>query len=75
MHLELLKLQCSGSRAEHDHIICAGTLGIFLAAALAKQGKRVACVERGGLVGRDQEWNISREDMKVQFLPAASYIL
>ena len=42
-----------------------GTLGIFLAATLSERGNKVACVERGKLMGRDQEWNISREDMKV----------
>ena len=44
----------------------AGTLGIFLAATLARQGKKVAVVERGKLRGRAQEWNISRADMKVR---------
>lgn len=44
----------------------AGTLGIFLGATLARQGKKVAVVERGRLRGRAQEWNISRADMKVR---------
>ena len=44
----------------------AGTLGIFLAATLARQGKKVAVVEQGQLRGRTQEWNISRADMKVR---------
>ena len=44
----------------------AGTLGIFLAATLARQGKKVAVVERGKLRGRTQEWNISRADMEVR---------
>ncbi|CAL8468518.1 g8058 [Coccomyxa elongata] len=48
-----------------DVVILGGTLGIFLAATLAKRGLKVACIERGKLLGRDQEWNISREDMKV----------
>ncbi len=40
-----------------------GTLGILLAAALQKQGWKVALIERGILRGREQEWNISREEL------------
>ena len=59
-----------GMSSFHRHIrwlhCSAGTLGIFLAATLARQGKKVAVVERGKLRGRTQEWNISRADMKVR---------
>ncbi len=48
-----------------DVVICGGTLGIFLAAALQKMGWRVAVIERGILRGRDQEWNISRQELEV----------
>ncbi|MGL5807407.1 MAG: FAD-dependent oxidoreductase [Xenococcaceae cyanobacterium] len=48
-----------------DVVICGGTLGILIGAALQKQGWRVAIVERGILRGRDQEWNISRQELKV----------
>lgn len=48
---------------EWDVIICGGTLGILLGAALAQQGWRVALIERGILRGRDQEWNISRREL------------
>ena len=37
------------------------------------RGKRVAVVERSQLQGRDQEWNISRQDMQAwycQYRPA-----
>ena len=44
-------------------VVCGGTLGIFLAAALQLAGLRVAVVERGPLVGRAQEWNISRKEI------------
>ncbi len=48
-----------------DVIISGGTLGIFIGAALAQQGWRVALLERGILQGRDQEWNISRRELEV----------
>jgi lycopene cyclase CruP len=48
-----------------DIVICGGTLGIFLGAALQKRGWRVALLERGILRGRDQEWNISRPELEV----------
>lgn len=44
-------------------MVCGGTLGIFLAAALQLAGLRVAVVERGPLRGRAQEWNISRKEI------------
>lgn len=47
-----------------DVLICGGTLGILLGAALAKAGWRVALLERGQLRGRDQEWNISRQELQ-----------
>ena len=48
----------------YDVTICGGTLGILLGATLAKQGWRVALLERGVLKGRAQEWNISRRELK-----------
>ncbi|MBD2042164.1 FAD-dependent oxidoreductase [Microcoleus sp. FACHB-672] len=50
---------------EWDIVIAGGTLGIFIGAALAQRGWRVALVERGILRGRDQEWNISRKELDV----------
>lgn len=50
-------------RPEFDVIVCGGTLGLFQATALQKRGFKVAVVERGPLVGRDQEWNISRKEL------------
>ncbi|HBY80686.1 MAG TPA: FAD-dependent oxidoreductase, partial [Cyanobacteria bacterium UBA11148] len=48
-----------------DVVICGGTLGIAIAAALQRRGWRVALIERGILRGRDQEWNISRKELDV----------
>ncbi|KAG5545614.1 hypothetical protein RHGRI_017939 [Rhododendron griersonianum] len=46
-----------------DVIVCGGTLGIFIATALSCKGLRVGIVERGVLKGREQEWNISRQEL------------
>jgi lycopene cyclase CruP len=48
-----------------DVVICGGTLGILIGAALAQRGWRVALLERGELRGRTQEWNISRQELEV----------
>lgn len=48
-----------------DVVICGGTLGILIGAALQKRGWRVALIERGILRGREQEWNISRQELQV----------
>jgi lycopene cyclase CruP len=48
-----------------DAIVCGGTLGIMLGAALQRRGCRIALIERGTLRGRDQEWNISRQELDV----------
>ncbi len=50
---------------EWDVVICGGTLGIMMGAALAQRGWRVALLERGILRGREQEWNISRQELQV----------
>lgn len=48
-----------------DVLICGGTLGIFIGAALVRRGWRVALIERGVLRGREQEWNVSRSDLDI----------
>lgn len=53
-----------GQRPGYDVVVCGGTLGIFLAAALQARGLRVCVVERGPLRGREQEWNISRAELR-----------
>lgn len=47
-----------------DIVICGGTLGILLAAALQQLGWQVTLIERGILKGREQEWNISRDELE-----------
>jgi len=49
---------------EWDLVVCGGTLGVLIAAALANKGWRVALLERGVLRGRSQEWNISRRELQ-----------
>ena len=46
-----------------DVVICGGTLGILLGAALQQLGWQVSLIERGVLKGREQEWNISRAEL------------
>lgn len=53
----------SSSELDYDVTICGGTLGIFIAMALQRQGHRVAVVEAGKLMGREQEWNISQKEL------------
>jgi lycopene cyclase CruP len=48
---------------EWDVVICGGTLGIIIGAALVQRGWRVALLEQGTLQGRDQEWNVSRAEI------------
>ncbi|PSB42116.1 FAD-dependent oxidoreductase [Chroococcidiopsis sp. CCNUC1] len=48
-----------------DVVICGGTLGILIGSALVQRGWRVALLERGILRGRQQEWNISRQELSV----------
>lgn len=53
-----------GAPADVDVAVCGGVLGIFLACALQLRGLRVAVLERGPLLGRAQEWNISRKELQ-----------
>ena len=48
---------------DFDVVVCGGTLGILLAAALQRRGWQVAVLEKGILQGRVQEWNISRSEL------------
>jgi lycopene cyclase CruP len=52
------------STVDFDVVICGGTLGILIGTALILQGWRVALIERGALRGREQEWNISRNELQ-----------
>ncbi len=57
--------QESLKNCDWDIVISGGTLGILIAASLQKLGWKVALIERGILRGRDQEWNISRQELAV----------
>lgn len=48
---------------DYDVVVCGGTLGIFFATYLQLKGHRVCVVEAGKLRGREQEWNISMDEM------------
>jgi lycopene cyclase CruP len=50
---------------DFDFLICGGTLGILIGTALQRRGWNVAILERGILRGREQEWNISRQELQI----------
>jgi len=52
-----------GKSLDCDIAVCGGTLGIFFATALQLKGYRVCVVEAGKLRGREQEWNISMDEL------------
>lgn len=52
-------------RIDYDVVISGGTLGVLIGAGLQQRGWRVALLERGVLRGREQEWNISRQELAV----------
>lgn len=49
---------------DYDVTVCGGTLGIFVATAMQLRGHRVLVAEAGQLCGREQEWNISMDEMQ-----------
>lgn len=53
-----------GEKLDYDVSIIGGTLGIFFATALALKGHKVCVLEAGELKGREQEWNISMNEME-----------
>lgn len=57
------KLRSQDGKNDYDIVVCGGTLGIFFATSLALQGHSVCVVEAGTLQGREQEWNISMDEM------------
>ena len=54
----------NGGEATFDVAVCGGTLGILVARSLQNQGFSVCVVERGVVQGRDQEWNVSCEELE-----------
>lgn len=61
----VVKQSQTSLEVDWDVVICGGTLGILIGCALARLGWRVALIERGILRGREQEWNISRQELEV----------
>ena len=53
-----------GASPQFDVVVCGGTLGVVVAAALARRGRKVAVLERGPLRGRAQDWNLSRAELE-----------
>jgi lycopene cyclase CruP len=49
---------------QFDVAVAGGTLGIFVALALQLQGWQCAVIEKGRVIGRTQEWNISRAELQ-----------
>ncbi len=52
------------AQLDYDVVVAGGTLGLPIALTLVLQGYKVAILERGKLKGRDQEWNISRDELQ-----------
>ncbi|GKZ00338.1 hypothetical protein MPSEU_000986700 [Mayamaea pseudoterrestris] len=59
---EKLRMQ-RNKKLDYDVVVCGGTLGIFFATALQLKGLQVAVLEAGKLRGREQEWNISMDEL------------
>jgi hypothetical protein len=51
------------AQIDYDVVVCGGTLGIFFAAYLQLRGHSVCVIEAGKLRGREQEWNISMDEL------------
>lgn len=58
-----LRKSIGQTHLDYDVVVCGGTLGIFYGMYLKLQGQRVCVVEGGTLRGREQEWNISRDEL------------
>jgi flavin-dependent dehydrogenase len=56
-------MQQQSKELDYDIVVCGGTLGIFFATALQLQGFSVCVVEAGKLRGREQEWNLSMDEL------------
>lgn len=52
-------------KLDTEVVICGGTLGILLGTALQQRGIQVTLIEKGKLQGREQEWNISRQELDI----------
>jgi 2-polyprenyl-6-methoxyphenol hydroxylase-like FAD-dependent oxidoreductase len=61
---KLREQQKQQKELDYEVAICGGTLGIFFGTALALKGHKVVVFEAAKLRGREQEWNISLNEMK-----------
>ena len=59
----LRDVSSGAAELDYDVVVCGGTLGIFFAAYLQLRGHRVCVIEAGELRGREQEWNISMDEL------------
>jgi len=59
----MLRKSIGQTQLDYDVVVCGGTLGIFYGMYLQLQGHRVCVVEGGKLRGREQEWNISMDEL------------
>ena len=57
------RLREQNGNLDYDVVVCGGTLGVFIALSLQLKGLKVCVVEGGKLQGREQEWNISMDEM------------
>jgi len=60
---KLRDISDSKSKLDYDVVVCGGTLGIFFATYLQLKGHAVCVLEAGRLRGREQEWNISMDEL------------
>ena len=60
VHINAKKMAVS---PQYDVIVSGGTLGIFFGLALQNKGYKVCVIERNKILGRQQEWNISRKEL------------
>ena len=49
---------------DFDVVVLGGTLGVFAASAFQARGLKVCVIERGPLAGRNQEWNLSLDEVR-----------
>ena len=59
----LRDVSSGAAELDYDVVVCGGTLGIFFAMYLQLQDHRVCVIGAGKLRGREQEWNISMDEL------------
>ena len=56
--------ELQGKELDYDAVVIGGTLGIFYALYLQLKGHNICVLEAGPLRGREQEWNISMDELE-----------